>query len=96
MSEVGAYALSQRERFAARFRRNRCPPRPFCSPRLCRDQVRAVYYLKRFEGRPMTKLVQEAVDLYLAPDGGVDALIARGITEFGDRGEEPPRRRGDR
>jgi hypothetical protein len=43
-----------------------------------------VYYLKRFEGRPMTKLMQEAVDRYLAPHGGVEGLIERGRARFGD------------
>ena len=30
------------------------------------DQVTALYYLKRQMRRPITRLVQEAVDLYLA------------------------------
>jgi hypothetical protein len=66
------------------------------SPRLRRDQIKAVYFLKRFEGRPMTELVQEAVDRYLAPHGGVDDLIARGIAELGDPGEEARQQRGAR
>jgi hypothetical protein len=44
----------------------------------------------------MTKLVQEAVDRYLAPHGGVKGLIARGRARFGERGEEARRRRRDR
>ena len=63
-------------------------PRPPYSPRLRRDQIRALYYLKRFERRPMTKLAQEAVDRLLEEHGGVEAVIARGIERFGDRGEE--------
>ena len=43
----------------------------------------------------MTKLVQEAVDRYHEPYGGVDGLIARGVAELGDPGEEARRRRGD-
>jgi hypothetical protein len=66
------------------------------SPRLRRDQVKAVYYLKRFERRPMTKLVQEAVDWYLEPHGGVEGLIARGRATFGEHGGEPPGGRGAR
>lgn len=50
----------------------------------------AVYYLKRFERRPMTKLVQEAVDRYLEPHGGVEGLIERGRATFGEHGGEPP------
>lgn len=64
------------------------PPKPPYSPRLRRDQIRALYYLKRFEGRPMTKLAQEAVDQLLDEHGGAEALLARGIAEFGDRGGE--------
>jgi hypothetical protein len=81
-------------------RRNSFPrplPEPkVYSPRLRRDQVKAVYYLKRFERRPMTKLVQEAVDRCLEPHGGVEGLIARGRAAFGDHGGEPPGRRGGR
>lgn len=64
------------------------PPKPPYSPRLRRDQIRALYYLKRFEGRPMTKLAQEAVDRLLAEHGGAEALVARGVARFGDRGDE--------
>ena len=35
-------------------------------PALRPDQVTALYYLKRQMCRPMTKLIQEAVDRYLA------------------------------
>ena len=35
------------------------------SPRLRDDQIRALYQLKLQRKRPMTKLVQEAVDHYL-------------------------------
>ena len=66
------------------------------SPPLRRDQIKAVYFLERFDGRPMTKLVQEAVDRYLAPHGGVEGLIARGLAAFGDPGEEARQRRGAR
>jgi hypothetical protein len=65
-------------------------PRPPYSPRLRRDQIRALYYLKRFERRPMTKLAQEAVDRLLGEHGGAEAIIDRGIRQFGDRGEERP------
>ena len=81
-------------------RRNSFPrplPEPkVYSPRLRRDQIRALYYLKRFEGRPMTKLAQEAVDRFLEQHGGAAELIARGVAEFGDRGEEAHHERGTR
>ena len=81
-------------------RRNSLPrplPEPkVYSPRLRRDQIKAVYFLKRFEGRPMTKLVQEAVDRFLEQHGGAESLIERGIAEFGDPGEEARLRRGAR
>ena len=81
-------------------RRNSFPrplPEPkVYSPRLRRDQIRALYYLKRFERRPMTKLAQEAVDRYLAEHGGVEDLIRRGVAEFGDAREEARRDRGAR
>jgi hypothetical protein len=81
-------------------RRNSFPrplPEPkVYSPRLRRDQIKALYFLKRFEGRPMTKLLQEAVDRYLEPYGGVAGLIERGAAELGDAGEEARRRRGYR
>ena len=35
-------------------------------PALRPDQVTALYYLKRQQRRPMTKLLREAVDQYLA------------------------------
>jgi hypothetical protein len=95
--------MNAQERWQEIVRRRRScrPPRPLpapkvYSPRLRRDQIKAVYFLKRFEGRPMTKLVQEAVDRYLASHGGVDGLIARGLAELGDPGEEARQRRGAR
>lgn len=57
------------------------------APALRRDQLKALHYLGRFERRPMTKLFQEALDRYLEPHGGVEALIERGVAEFGERGE---------
>jgi hypothetical protein len=81
-------------------RRNSFPrplPEPkVYSPRLRRDQIKALYYLKRFERRPMTKLAQEAVDRYLEEHGGVDRLIRRGMAEFGDAREEARKHRGAR
>jgi hypothetical protein len=65
-------------------------PRPPYSPRLRRDQIRALYYLKRFERRPMTKLAQEAVDRLLEEHGGAEAIVERGVERFGDRNERPP------
>jgi hypothetical protein len=41
----------------------------------------------------MTKLAQEAVDRLLEEHGGAEAVIARGIERFRDRGEERPRPR---
>jgi hypothetical protein len=64
--------------------------------RLRRDQVKALYFLKRFEGRAMTTLLQEALDRYLERHGGVDGLIERGIAEFGDPGEEARQHGGAR
>lgn len=81
--------------FPAYSRRTLPAPKVY-SPRLRRDQIKAVYFLKRFERRPMTELVQEAVDRYLAPHGGVDGLIARGLAKLGDPGEEARQRRGAR
>jgi hypothetical protein len=78
------------------FQRRPLPEPKVYSPRLRRDQIKAVYFLKRFEGRPMTRLVQEAVDRYLEQHGGVEALIEQGIAEFGDPGEEARQRRGAR
>jgi hypothetical protein len=66
------------------------PPRPPYSPRLRGDQIRALYYLKRFEGRPMTKLAQQAVDRLLDEHGGAEVVVARGIARFGDQGDEVP------
>ena len=69
------------------FQRRPLPEPKVYSPRLRRDQIKAVYFLKRFEGRPMTKLLQEALDRYLEPHGGVEALIERGVAQFGERGD---------
>lgn len=81
-------------------RRNSFPrplPEPkVYSPRLRRDQIRALYYLKLLKGRPMAKLAQEAVDRYLELHGGVEALIECGIAEFGDSSEKARPRRGVR
>lgn len=78
------------------FRGFSSPPLKVYSPRLRRDQIKALYYLKRLQGRPMTALVQEAVDQYLEPFGGVEGVIARGVGEVADAGEEVPRRFGGR
>jgi hypothetical protein len=79
-------------------RRNSFPrplPEPkVYSPRLRRDQIRALFYLKELEGRPMTKLAQEAVDRFLDEHGGIGALIARGRAVLGDDGRAARRRRG--
>jgi hypothetical protein len=56
----------------------------------------ALFYLKRFAGRPMTKLAQEAVDRFLDEHGGVEGLIERGLAAFGDPGEEARQLRGAR
>jgi hypothetical protein len=53
-------------------------PRGPYTPRLRADQVKALYHLKQRERRPMTHLVQEAVDRYLAPLGGVEVVIRQG------------------
>jgi hypothetical protein len=63
------------------------------SPRLRRDQIKALFYLKELEGRPMTKLAQEAVDRFLDERGGAGALIARGRAVLGGGGEDGRRRR---
>ncbi len=44
-------------------------------PALRPEQIKALYYLKRKLGRPMTKLVQEAVEAYLNQHGGAKELI---------------------
>lgn len=44
-------------------------------PRLRRDQIRGLYNLKQFEGRPMTKLAQEESDRLLEEYGGAEALL---------------------
>jgi hypothetical protein len=48
------------------------------TPRLRPDQVKALYHLKQRQHRPMTHLVQEAVDRYLEPLGGVEQVIREG------------------
>jgi hypothetical protein len=95
MSAQQSWELAEWRRRAC-WPRNPLPAPKVYSPRLRRDQIKAVYFLKRFEGRPMTKLVQEAVDRFLEQHGGVEALIERGIAEFGDPGEEARLRRGAR
>jgi hypothetical protein len=95
--------MSAQERWEEIVRRRRScrPARPLpapkvYSPRLRRDQIKALFYLKRFEGRPMTRLAQEAVDRFLDEHGGVEGLIERGLAAFGDPGEEARQRRGAR
>jgi hypothetical protein len=68
------------------------------SPRLRRDQIKALFYLKELEGRPMTKLAQEAVDRFLDERGGAGAVIARGraVLDDGDGDDDVRRRRGPR
>lgn len=44
-------------------------------PALQPRQIKALYYLKLRTGRPMTKLVREAVEAYLARYGGANELI---------------------
>ncbi len=44
-------------------------------PALQPKQIKALYYLKLKTGRPMTKLVREAVEAYLARYGGANELI---------------------
>ena len=44
-------------------------------PALRPKQVKALYYLKLKTGRPMTKLIREAVEAYLARYGGANELI---------------------
>jgi hypothetical protein len=75
------------EKYWLRLERERTPKPPY-SPRLRGDQIRALYYLKRFERRPMTKLAQEAVDRLLEEHGGAGAIVSRGLARVGDRGEE--------
>jgi len=48
---------------------------PVYSPRLRRDQIKALYHLKERSGRPMTRLAQEAVDRYLEGFGGAAMVI---------------------
>jgi hypothetical protein len=95
MNALPLFDPAHRRRLLA-FQRRPLPEPKVYSPRLRRDQIKALYFLKRFERRPMTKLVQEAVDRFLEQHGGVESLIKRGIAEFGDPGEEARLRRGAR
>jgi hypothetical protein len=94
MSATSWEAIVERRRLATRSER---PWKPkVYAPSIRSDQLKALYYLKELERRPMTKLLQEALDRYLEPHGGVDGLIARGIAELGDRSAEACRRCGGR
>jgi hypothetical protein len=84
-SQAGWEAILERRRYANRG--DRLWKKKVYAPALRPDQLKALHYLKRFERRPMTKLLQEALDRYLEPHGGAGALIERGVAEFGDRGE---------
>jgi hypothetical protein len=85
MSAMSWEAIVERRRLATRSER---PWKPkVYAPSLRRDQLKALYYLKELERRPMTKLLQEALDRYLEAHGGVEALIERGVAQFGERGE---------
>ena len=95
MNALPLFDPAHRRRLLA-FQRRPLPEPKVYSPRLRRDQIRALYYLKRFEQRPMTKLAQEAVDRFLDEHGGVEGLIERGLAAFGDPGENARRRRGAR
>ncbi len=44
-------------------------------PALRPEQTKALYYLKRKLGRPMTDLVREAVETYLNVHGGCSQII---------------------
>ena len=44
-------------------------------PALRPDQIRTLYYLKLREKRPMTRLVREAVDIFLAFHGGPEEIM---------------------
>jgi len=52
------------------------------SPRLRRDQIKALYYLKERSGEPMTRLAQVAVDRYLEDLGGPAMVIRKGVESF--------------
>ena len=60
---------------------------PVYSPRLRRDQIKALYHLKERSGRPMTRLAQEAVDRYLEGFGGA-AMVIREAGESFERESE--------
>jgi hypothetical protein len=57
MSSLLLLDPAHRRRLLA-FQRRPLPEPKVYSPRLRRDQIKAVYFLKWFEGRPMTKLVR--------------------------------------
>ena len=44
-------------------------------PMLRPDQIRTLYYLKLREKRPMTRLIREAVDIFLAFHGGPEDIV---------------------
>ena len=89
-------SLERRRYFASRGRRTMPAPPQVYTPRLRDEQVKALRVLKQIDGRPMTKLVQEALDRYLEPYGGVDGLLEASVAEPADRGETAPRPRADR
>jgi len=62
-------------------------PPPVYSPRLRRDQIKALYYLKERSGRPMTWLAQEAVDRYLEGFGGAAMVIREAGDSFDTESE---------
>ena len=55
-------------------------------PTLRPKQIKALYYLKLKTGRPMTKLVREAVEAYLARYGGTNELIPTAENDEGNCG----------
>jgi len=61
-------------------------PSAVYSPRLRRDQIKALYYLKEKSGQPMTRLAQEAVDRYLEDLGGPAMVIREGVESFESEG----------
>ena len=66
------------------------PPKPPYSPRLRRDQIRELYYLKAAREAADDEAGAEAIDRLLEEHGGAEAILARGIERFHDRGEERP------
>jgi hypothetical protein len=98
MSATGPTAYDrylERRRYLASRRHRTMPaePRPY-TPRLRDDQVAALRVLKRIEGKPMTKLVQEALDRYLEPFGVAGGLLEGVVAEPGGAGAEDARRGG--